>query len=149
MSVDENVRLDQENLAAWDTHNVDRALSILSDDVVWYDVGSPEPLRGKDAVRQYIQGWFKAFPDMHLEEQNRVVSNDQVAAELSFTGTNSGPLQMAAGTQPLPPTGKRINGKGTYFFKVRNGKAIEVHTYPDLAGMMMQLGLNSQSSSRR
>ena len=25
--------------------------------------------------------------------------------------------------------------------RIRNGKAVEVHTYPDAAGLMMQLGL--------
>ncbi|MBK5269470.1 MAG: hypothetical protein JJE22_00520, partial [Bacteroidia bacterium] len=38
-------------------------------------------------------------------------------------------------------TGKRVTNKGCYFGKVKNGKFIEVRTYPDLAGMMMQLGL--------
>jgi ketosteroid isomerase-like protein len=41
----------------------------------------------------------------------------------------------------MPATGKRINGKGTYFLRVRDGKAVEVHTYPDTAGLLMQLGM--------
>ena len=38
-------------------------------------------------------------------------------------------------------TRKKVNNRGTYFAKVKNGKFIEVYTYPDLAGMMVQLGL--------
>ena len=141
MSVQENIRLDEEFIAAWDTHDADRAVAILSDDVVWQDVGSPEPMHGKAAARQYIQSWFTALPDMKSEVKNRVVSEDQVATEVQFTGTNTGPLQMAAGAPAMPATGKQVMGKGVYFMRIRNGKAVEMHTYPDTAGMMMQLGL--------
>ena len=141
MSVQENIRLDEEFIAAWSAHDPDRALALLSEDAVWRDVASPEPMRSKTAIRQYIQGWFTAFPDLNANTKNRVANEDQVAAEVEFTGTNSGPLQMAPGAPAIPATGKKVMGKGTYFVRIRNGKAVEVHTYPDAAGMMMQLGL--------
>lgn len=141
MSVAENTKLDEDFMAAWNAHDADRAIALLADDVVWQDVTIPEAMRGKTAVRQYIQGWFKAFPDMKAVVKNRVVTEEQVAAELEFTGTNTGPLQMAPGMPEIPATGKKVTGKGTYFVRIRNGKAATVHTYPDAAGMMMQLGL--------
>ena len=141
MSVQDNLKLDEENIAAWNAHDVDRLLAILSDDIVWHDIGNPQPLQGKDGARQFAQGWFAAFPDIKLTVTNRVVTEDQVAAEVQFTGTNSGPLELAPGAPPIPATGKKVNGKGTYFVRIKNGKAVEVHTYPDAAGMMMQLGL--------
>jgi steroid delta-isomerase-like uncharacterized protein len=141
MSVQENIRLDEEFIAAWNAHDADRAVAQLSDDVVWQDVGNPEPMRGKAAARQFIQSWFSAFPDLKAVVKNRVVSEDQVAAETEFSGTNSGPLQMAPGAPAIPATGKKVTGKGTYFVRIQNGKAVEVHSYPDAAGLMMQLGL--------
>ena len=141
MSVQDNLKLDEENFAAWNAHDVERSLAIYSDEVVWLDVGSPEPMRGKDAVRQYIQGWFSAFPDIKITVTNRLVTEDQVAGELTFAGTNSGALQFGPGAPAIPATGKQANGKATYFVRIKDGKAVEVHTYPDTAGMMMQLGL--------
>ena len=141
MSVQDNLKLDEENFAAWNAHDIERSLAIYSDEIVWMDVGSPQPMRGKDAVRQYIQGWFSAFPDIKITVTNRLVTEDQVAGELTFTGTNSGPLQFGPGAPAIPGTGKKANGKATYFVRIKNGKAVEVHTYPDTAGMMMQLGL--------
>jgi steroid delta-isomerase-like uncharacterized protein len=141
MSVQENTRLDEEFLASWDAHDPDRALALLSDDIVWRDVSVPEPMHGKAAIRPYLQGWFTAFPDMSARTKNRVVTEDQVAAEVEFTGTNSGPMQMAPGAPAMPATGKQVKGQGTYFVRIRNGKGVAVHTYPDAAGMMMQLGL--------
>jgi steroid delta-isomerase-like uncharacterized protein len=140
MSIPDNMRFDDEEIAAWNAHDADRAAAIFSNDVLWIDTGSPQPMKGKDAIRQYLQGWFSAFPDIKLTVKNRVVTEDQVAAELEFVGTNSGNLQLAPGAT-IPATGKTIHGRGTYFVRFRDGKPVEVHSYPDLAGMMMQLGL--------
>ena len=141
MSVAENIKLDEQNIAGWNAHDVDATLAVLSDDIVWHDVDSPEPFQGKEAVRSFIQSWFTAFPDMKTTVKNRVVTEDQVAAEMEFSGTNTGPLQMGPNAPSIPATGKKVRGKGTYFVRIRNGKAVEVHSYPDAAGMMMQLGL--------
>jgi steroid delta-isomerase-like uncharacterized protein len=141
MSVQENIRLDEEFIAAWNAHDADRAGALMSDDVVWQDVASPEPMHGKAVARQYMQSWFTALPDIKIEVRNRVVTEDQVATEVEFTGTNSGPLQMAPGAPAIPATGKKVMGKGVYFVRIWNGKMVEVHTYPDIAGLMMQLSL--------
>jgi predicted ester cyclase len=84
------------------------------------------------------QAWFTAFPDMSVKQTNRVVSDDAVGAEVQFTGTNSGPMMMAG--KEIPPTGKSVIGRGTYFARVRDGKVVEFNSYPDIPGMMMQLG---------
>lgn len=140
MSVQDNLRLDDEEIAAWNAHDAERAAAIFSNDVVWQDTGSPQAMHGRDAVRQYLQGWFSAFPDIKLTVVNRVATEDQVAAELEFVGTNSGDLQLAPGAS-IPATGKTVHGRGTYFVRFKDGEPVEVHSYPDLAGMMMQLGL--------
>jgi steroid delta-isomerase-like uncharacterized protein len=141
MSIQDNVKLDEEEIAAWNAHDVERALAVFPDDVVWQDITNPQPLNGKEGIGQYLQGWFTAFPDIKITVTNRVATEDYVAAELDFVGTNTGALQLAPGAPAIPATGKKVIGKGTYFVHFKNGKAVEVHSYPDAAGMMMQLGL--------
>jgi steroid delta-isomerase-like uncharacterized protein len=141
MSIQENIKLDDEFLAGWNAHNADRAVAVLSEDAVWQDLSSPEPIRGKAAARQFVEGWFKPFPDLQSVVKNRLVTEDQVAVELEFTGTNTGPLQLAPGAPAIPATGKAVKNKGVYFLRIQNGKVAEVHSYPDAAGLMMQLGL--------
>jgi steroid delta-isomerase-like uncharacterized protein len=145
MSVQDNLKLDEEEIAAWNAHDVERAVAIFPDDVKWQDVGSPQPFNGKDAIRQYLQGWFSAFPDIKITVTNRVITEDYVAAEIDFVGTNNGALQMAPGAPAIPTTGRKVNGKGTYFVHFKNGKPVEVRmevrSYPDAAGMLMQLGM--------
>ena len=139
MSVQDNLKYDEEEIAAWNAHDVERAVAIFPDNVTWQDASSPQAMN-KDGIRQYLRGWFSAFPDIKLTVTNRVISEDQVASELEFVGTNSGDLQLAPGAS-IPATGKTVHGRGTYFVRFQDGKPVEVHSYPDLAGMMMQLGL--------
>ena len=140
MSIQDNLKLDDEEIAAWNAHDVERAAMVFPEEIVWIDTGSPQPVKGRDGIRQYLQGWFTAFPDIKITIKNRVATEDQVAAELDFVGTNTGNLQLGPGAS-IPATGKKVNGRGTYFVRFKNGKPVEVHSYPDLAGMLMQLGL--------
>ncbi len=142
MSVQETTKLDDAAIAAWNSHDPDKFVSYCADDFTYYDVTSPQPMKGKEAARQFFQGWLTAFPDLTIRIKDRVASDDQVADELEFSGTHKGPIQGAPGTPSIPATGKRVNNvKGVYFARVRNGKVTELHSYPDNIGLMTQLGL--------
>lgn len=138
MSREEIERLDDQGMAAWHGHDAQAFADLFADRFVVNDLSTPEPITTRDGVRQYAQAWFTAFPDMSVKQTNRVVGEDTVAAELEFTGTNTGPMMMAG--NEIPPTGKSVAGKGAYFARVAGGKVVEFNSYPDIAGMMMQLG---------
>ena len=142
MSREEIERLDDQGMAAWDGHDAEAFANLFADEFAVNDVALPGPITTRDGVRQYAQGWFTAFPDMSVKETSRVVGDDAVAAEWQFTGTNTGPMMMAG--KEIPPTGKSVVGRGTYFARVRDGKVVEFNSYPDIAGMMMQLGFMPQ-----
>ncbi len=135
-------RVDEQGFAAWNEHDPDRFVALLGDKFVWRDAAMPGPMTSPDEARAYVQSWLTAFPDMHLQRTNRLVDEDRVAAELEFTGTNTGPVNM--GGQEIPATGRRVTGHGTYFSRVENGKIVEFSTYPDVAEMMAQLGMMPQ-----
>ncbi len=141
MSKEEVKRINDQGMAAWNSHSADAFVALFADNLVWKDVGLAEPLRTKDAVRQYFQAWMTAFPDMVARTTNVLLTDDALAVELEWTGTHKGPLQGPPGAPPVPPTGKKVAGKGAFFAKVRNGKVVEFSAHPDIAGMLMQLGL--------
>jgi steroid delta-isomerase-like uncharacterized protein len=145
MSQEDLEWIDDQGIAAWDGHDADAFAELLADDFVWTDLTLPEPMRTKDQAHQYMEAWFTAFPDMSITRTNRVVGDDAVAGEIAFTGTNTGPMQMA-GTE-IPPTGKSVRGRGAYFAHVRDGKILYFSTHPDIAGLMMQMGLMSEMSA--
>jgi predicted ester cyclase len=140
MTRDEVTRLNEQGLAAWNMHDPDAFLDLLADEFVWYDWTNPQPIRDKEAARQYFTDWMQAFPDLHYESVSRIIGDDGVASELEFEGTNSGPLGLGGG-QKMPPTSKRVTGHTSYIARVRDGKIVEFRTHPDLAGMLMQLGM--------
>jgi steroid delta-isomerase-like uncharacterized protein len=146
MIKEEPERIDDLGMKAWDDHDVDAFLGLLADEFVWRDITVPEPMTTREAARQYMLGWFTAFPDMRLTASNRVVGDDALAAELLFTGTNTGPLQL--GAMQVPPTGKSVIRRGSYFVKVQDGRVTEFSTHPDAAGLMLQLGLTPQETPR-
>jgi steroid delta-isomerase-like uncharacterized protein len=149
MSVQETTKIDDAVIAAWNAHDPDKFISFCAEDITWYDVASPQPVRGKDGARQYFQGWLSAFPDLTVRLKERVANEDHVADEVEISGTNRGTLQGPPGTPSLPATGKKINNiKGVYFATVRNGKLAEVHTFPDNAGLMTQLGVMPSSMQK-
>lgn len=139
MTREELERIDDEGMAAWDRHDPDAFVGLFGEDFTWRDLTVPQEMRSRDEARQYMEGWFRAFPDMHVRTVDRVIGEDSVAAEVEFTGTNTGPLVM--GGMELPATGKSVVGKGAYFAHVSNGKIVEFSSHPDAAGMMAQLGL--------
>ncbi len=143
MSQEDVERIDDQGIAAWDDHDADTFAGLLADDFVWTDLTVPEPMRTKDEARRYTEAWFTAFPDMRTTRTNRVVGDDAVAGEIEFTGTNTGPMRMA-GTE-IPPTGKSVLGRGAYFAHIRDGKILRFSMHPDVAGLMMQLGLMPQA----
>lgn len=139
MSKQELERIDDLGMAAWDNHKPDAFADLFADEFVLRDTTLPEPLHTVYEAVAYAQSWFTAFPDMHVRTTNRIVGEDSVAAEIEFTGTNTGPLVM--GGMELPPTGRSVVGRGSYFVRVKDGKVTEFSSHPDAAGLMMQLGL--------
>ena len=142
---EELARLDDAGMRAWDSHDPGALLALFADDFVWHDVAVPEPITTAEGLREYMDTWFTAFPDMRTRTVNRVIGDGRVSVELEFTGTHTGPLRM--GDAELPATGVSVVGHGCYFLRVRDGRVVEFNSYPDLAGLLQQLGLLTAPAS--
>jgi predicted ester cyclase len=57
--------------------------------------------------------------------------------EITWEGTQSGPLQTPAGE--LPPSNRHVRLKAAEILDIENDRIKEAHHYFDLAGMMQQL----------
>jgi predicted ester cyclase len=135
-------RIDNQGMAAWDSHDADAWVNLFADQFVWRDWTVPEPIRDKQGARAYFNSWITAIPDMRVKQIARVIGDDAIAAEVEFTGTNSGPVVM--GGNEIPPTNRRVTGRGSYIARIQGGKIVEFSSHPDAAGMMIQLGLMPQ-----
>ncbi|MEE9173351.1 MAG: ester cyclase [Thermoplasmata archaeon] len=140
MSVEENLQKVDAIVEAFNPHDWDRFAGLFAESAVLYAPDLPEPLKGRDALRERFQGLEKAFPDLHIEKLRTIGQGDWVCAEFSSTGTHKGPLPGPGG-QTIPATNKTTRDPVAVVFKFEGGQITEAHEYRDVLGMMTQLGL--------
>lgn len=130
----------QAMLKAWNDHDVEGILGLLTDDVLWTEPSLTEPARGKEAVGAHLRDVFRAFPDLHLPvEDFRMfpsVEQQAVAATWTFTATMTASLEMG-----LPATGKRVRTRGATVSRFRDEKVSEYTAHWDSLDFLQQLAL--------
>ena len=116
---------------------------LFAEDAVLHHPLSPDPVRGRAAIRESEQALFDAFSDIEVEVGRVMVEADDVAIEVTMRATNSGPLELAPG-ESLPPTGRRIELPSVWFLLLgADGRIIEERDYLDTATFLRQLGLEN------
>jgi steroid delta-isomerase-like uncharacterized protein len=132
-------KLHEELIEAWNRHDLKKVVPYYDENIVWKDMAFPQPFKGIQGASQYFNLWLQAFPDFKLRVVNRLVVEDMIAFEFEFTGTHTGILRLPG--MELPPTNKMIKTFNANFAKIKNGKLFEVTNYPDVQGLMVQLGV--------
>jgi len=77
-------------------------------------------LTGVDDVKQYIETFRTAFPDIHFTVAAFIGEGDKVSARWSLAGTQTGIFKGQA------PTGKKVKIPGITIFEILNGKIAEM-----------------------
>jgi steroid delta-isomerase-like uncharacterized protein len=122
----------------WSKGNLVVADKIYSNDIVRRSADQPD-MQGRDGYKQFMLGTRGAFPDWKETVENVIASGDLVATKVSITGTMTGALQKPEGT--LPPTGKRLEVPCAIFFRIANGKIVEIWGYYDSVPFLKALGV--------
>src|ERR1700716_307406 len=86
-------------------------------------------LRGRDQVREYMQIFWSAFPDMKVSENYQVISGDTAVTESTYSGTHTGRLRTPNGD--IPATGKQVRGRQVVVQRVKDGQIWSEHLYFD------------------
>ena len=76
---------------AWNRHDLDALMSMMTDDCVFEASAGPaldgQHSEGKPAVRAAYAAVFEAFPDAHCAEARHVIAGHRGVSEWTFTGT--------------------------------------------------------------
>ena len=80
------------------------------------------------------EAWKKAFPDAQGTITSKIVDGNRGAAEITWRGTNTGPLMGQ------PATGKAVTVHAAVFIETNGSQVTRSRHYLDVAGMMAQLG---------
>jgi len=138
-----NVRVAREHFAAESAHDAERSLATLADDILYHVVGSGAIVRGKQAVSEYYDAWWTAFPDVNIEIKRLVACGEWVIAENVVTATHLGPWLG------LPPTGRRTVQHLCEILGMRGGLMIEETVYYDQLERIRQIGSVLELDGRR
>jgi predicted ester cyclase len=96
--------------------------------------------RGFGEFKAMCQAWWSAFPDLKHEIVAQHESGDAYACELVMVGTHTGTMHTPKGD--IPATGKKIRMLSCdYVTFDKDGRIASWHAYPDMIGMLAQLGV--------
>jgi steroid delta-isomerase-like uncharacterized protein len=123
-------------LNAMNEHNVDQMSSLCLEDAVGYEVADPPPAQGRDQIAKSYRELFKGFSDCKAEILNIFSSEDQVLAEVQWSGTNR------ADFRGTPATDRFVDIRIAYIFKIEKGKISRITEYYDGATVASQMGLS-------
>lgn len=136
MSDQENLKIAREAFDAWNAHDSKRLLALLADDFVSESDTLPTPTRGRDAQRQVMEMYVRAFPDLHFDIEQMLACGDYVVTRWHSTGTHKGELMG------IPATNRRGEGlHGCTVAEIRGGKMRRDWVYWDGVSLLRQLGV--------
>jgi steroid delta-isomerase-like uncharacterized protein len=132
----ENVsRLVDEMMAALNSHDVERLVSLFTTDYEGIDVNQALPQRGRGEARMSLENYFAAFPDLRMVEHETVISSDRAAVCWKARGTHSGSIMH------IPPTGKEVEVRGATLLYIDGTQINRAVSIWDVAAMLREIGL--------
>jgi steroid delta-isomerase-like uncharacterized protein len=134
MAADESKAVLDKWLHAWNTHDAEAAVALVTDDYKRRDPSAPD-IDGPDGQRAFLGQVFNAFPDIQVEELHRVAEGDLIAVHVIMTGSHQGELWG------IPATGTTVRFEAQEMYRVRDGKVAEQFVLLDSLGLMQQLGV--------
>ena len=133
-------------LAAWNSHEPDRVLGFLTDDVEIRDDSWPETMHGHADVREFLGALWRAVPDMTFEllDGPYVIPGEPRA---SFHWRGSGTFTGRMDPPGFAPTGRRWEVDGVDFQEYRGERIAKLRVIFDLMTVSRQLGVMPATGS--
>ena len=136
----------RESIECFNAGDFDRLRSLLADDSYEEELSTQRRLEGADAQVDVARGWKQAFPDGQGTVTGTYTDGNTVAIELTWEGTQSGPLQTPDG-QEFPPSNRRATVKAVQVMEIEDGKIKSTRHYFDLMTILQQIGAMEQAGA--
>jgi steroid delta-isomerase-like uncharacterized protein len=110
----------QRAVTAYNAHDADGFVALMTEDVVVEHSAAPAPLHGRAEVGTFYANTWKAFPDLMLELVDGPFFHlhaPRISVNWIATGTQTGMLDPSG----LPPTGKRVELDVREIAEIRDG----------------------------
>jgi steroid delta-isomerase-like uncharacterized protein len=132
--------------AAWNSHEHERVLELMTNDIVYDDSAWPTTMRGHGEVRAFLDFPWRAFPDLRFEtvEGPYIVPGQPKAAFYwRVSATHTGPLDPPG----FAPTGKRIEFDDVSLYEYRDGRVSRLRSVFDVMDLGRQIGTLPKAGS--
>ncbi|HEV2712857.1 MAG TPA: ester cyclase [Gaiellaceae bacterium] len=107
---------------------------LIDDSYVGYDPSAPEPIRGVQGVKDFVNQYVSAFENAQITVVDQIAEGDYVATRWEGKGRHTGELLGIA------PTNREATVSGQTLSRLANGKIVEEWTNWDTLGMLQQIG---------
>ncbi len=128
----------REAVEAFNASDWDRSKAIVTPDYVLNELGTQRRIEGPDAAIESMQGWKEAMPDVVGTVTNTLVSGNTVTLQITWEGTQTGPLEGPMGT--IPASGKRQVTPAAWILTFEGERIKESHHYFDMVTVLTQIG---------
>lgn len=109
---------------------------LVASNATYHDPNVPGgKFTGPEGLKQFVQIYRTAFPDVHITIQDQIAEGDKVVNRWTATGTHKGDLMG------IKPTNKFSTVTGVDIERYQNGKVVESWANYDMFGMLQQLGV--------
>ena len=132
--IDDQLRAIEQHWAYWSAHDMDRLLSLFTEDVIYEDVTMGVVNRGVAQLRAFAEGFFSGFPDATFELRSGFADGSIGGGEWIMRGTHKGDLPG------MPATGKRMEVRGSSIFEFEGTKIRRCSDYWNMVTLLTQLG---------
>src|SRR5919201_7121823 len=124
------IALAREDIESFNAGDWDRFRDTLAPDAVYVEPGTQRRVEGQDAILEVNRGWKAAFPDAHGTITDEFACGDRVAIQITWEGTQSGPLALPTGAE-IQATNRRVTVQACQVMRVSDGKIAEACHYFD------------------
>jgi steroid delta-isomerase-like uncharacterized protein len=138
MAEQDLIKLGREGVEAFSAGDWKRFGETLAPESVYQEIGTGRRIQGRDQIVEAIQAWKRAFPDAKGTIRNTIASGNTVVLEITWEGTQTGPLAIPGGT--VPPSGKRDIVEAVQVLTCEGNKVKENRHHLDAMGLLQQIG---------
>jgi steroid delta-isomerase-like uncharacterized protein len=134
-------------LEAWNSHEVDRLLALMTEDIEYRDDSWHKTMRGHADVREFLEATWRATPDMTFELLTGpyvIPGEPRAAFHWRGWGTHTGLLDPPG----FAPTHRRWELDGVDFHEYRDGRVCKLRIVFDMMSASRQLGLMPAAGGR-
>ena len=135
-TIEKNTRIIQQYFhEVWNKGKLELLDELIAPGYVNHSSSMPDMPPGPEGLKPIVIAMRKAFPDLHYEINDLVVTTDRVVARVIMQGTHQGDFFG------LPATNKQVSVSQINIEYINNGKISEHWRLTDELSLMKQLGL--------